>query len=580
MLRILLVTLLQPLRTLLFIYFRLASLHRPFTLRLSLRGDYSEAPLTHGIWALVKPGRNRFYLLCLELQSIINAAIARRIKLRHIALTIESHNLGWAQAWELRQLLQQATRAKIRTSCWLLDDNRISLYIATGCEFIYATDGVVFDLSSFTSESLFMLSLLNKLGVRPQFLSVGSFKSAAEIFTRNSMSRAARKQTEELIANIEAEFFSALASRSTKIKNSRFSLLSANGAQKLGLINGLASAEEYETWIKGEKPLPLRDLHRTLKLLRKRTFRFSAFRRARRIALIVAEGPIIDSDRPRPETINWHDYASLGDELSEQRYDAVLIRVNSPGGSAQVSQLLWREWMLATRRLEARQLNTVKKRKKGKGRRRNLGAAQQKALPPVFVSQGNVAASGGYYLSAAGEKIFTTPLSITGSIGVVGGKFNVAPLLAKWGINVDRAPKNNAAPLFSAFADFDREQRQALAANMQEIYEQFLHDVAMGRNRATDKLRPHAAGRVFSGKRALQNGLADEMGGLCDALSALRQKLGLPPLAPLEIVVLPTVQESLFNRAGIPTGLGRIAVLADFAVPGIYTLDPRWAMLV
>lgn len=577
MLRILLVTLLQPLRTLLFIYFRLRSLHRPFVMQFSLRGDYSEAPLTHGIWALIKPSRNRFYLLCLELQSLIDAATARRIKLSHIALTIESHNLGWAQAWELRKLLQQATQAKITTSCWLLDDARISLYIATGCEFIYAADGAVFDLSPFTSESLFMLSFLNKLGVRPQFLSVGAFKSAAEIFTRNSMSRAARKQTEELIARIEEEFFSALSARSATLKSARPRLLSAKGAHKLGLINGLASAEEYETWIKGEKPLPVRDFHRTLRLLRSRMFRLWAFRRARRIALVVAEGPILESERPRPETINWHDYAPLANELREQHYDAVLLRINSPGGSAQISQLLWREWMLAAHRLDLRQPSSKSSQKKKRKNKKNSNTQKDPLL--IFVSQGNVAASGGYYLSAAGERIFTTPLSITGSIGVVGGKFNVAPLLAKWGVSIDRAPRNTSAPFFSPFADFDREQKQALSTNMQEIYEQFLTDAATGRNSTAEKLRPFAAGRVFSGTHAVKNGLADEVGGLSDALSALRQKLGIGPLAPLEIAILPTVQESLLSRAGFPAGLSQIAALADFAMPGIYALDPRWIML-
>lgn len=577
MLRILLVTLLQPLRTLLFIYFRLRSLHRPFVMQFSLRGDYSEAPLTHGIWTLIKPSRNRFYLLCLELQSIINAAIAGRIKLRHIALTIESHNLGWAQAWELRQLFKQMAQAKITTSCWLLDDTRISLYIATGCEFIYATDGAVFDLSPFTSESLFMLSFLNKLGVRPQFLSVGAFKNAAEIFTRNSMSRAARKQTEELITDIEEEFLSALSARSAKMKNARPRLLSAKGAHKLGLINGLASAEEYETWTKGEKPLPVRDFHRTLRLLRRRMFRLWAFRRARRIALVVAEGPILESDRPRPETINWHDYAPLASELRKQRYDAMLLRINSPGGSAQISQLLWREWMLAAHRLDLRQPGSKSSQKQKRKSKKHSNTQKDPLL--IFVSQGNVAASGGYYLSATGERIFTTPMSITGSIGVVGGKFNVAPLLAKWGVSIDRAPRNNSAPFFSPFADFDREQRQALSANMQEIYEQFLADIATGRNSTAEKLRPFAAGRVFSGKHAIKNSLADEVGGLSDALSAIRQKLGIGPLAPLEIAILPTVQESLLSRAGFPAGLSQIAALADFAIPGIYALDPRWIML-
>ncbi|MFZ5627756.1 MAG: S49 family peptidase [Spirochaetota bacterium] len=578
MLRALLLALLQPLRLFLYGWFRLRALHRPFVLQLAVRGEYSEAPLSHGIWTFFKPARDRFYLLCLELQSVITAASARRLRLKHIALTIESHNLGWAQAWELRQLLAKARDQGIRTSCWLIADDRVSLYIATGCEFIYAAEGATFDLSPFTSESLFMLSLLGKLGVRPQFLSVGDFKSAAEIFTRNSMSRAARQQTEELLADLEAEFFRAVAERAPSLKRTgRPQLLSATAAAAAGLVQGTASAQEYAAWIKVPEKMVVRELSQALSLVRARSFRLLPFRRAHRVALVVAEGNIVESHRPRPGSINWHDYETVAGELRSGNFNAALLRINSPGGSALVSQLLWREWMLATHRIEGRKLDSNATQPEEPTR-----ASKKKKRPsplPVIVSQGNVAASGGYYLSAAGDTVFTTPLTITGSIGVVGGKFNVAPLLAKWGISVDRAPKKNTAPFFSAFADFASVQKQQLAANMQEIYEQFLRDVAQGRGTVHEKIRPLASGRVYSGKRAHSLGLADSEGGLTDALAAIRQKLGLTALSPLEIAILPSVHESLFSRAGLPLGLSRFAALADFAMPGIYALDPRWVSL-
>jgi protease-4 len=578
MLRSLLLALLQPLRLVVYGYFRLRALHRPFVLRLFVRGEYSEAPLSHGLWAFLKPARDRFYLLCLELQSVIAAAGAKRLKLRQIALTIESHNLGWAQAWELRRLLSTAREQGIRTSCWLVTDDRVSLYIATGCEFIYAAEGATFDLSPFTSESLFMLSMLGKLGVRPQFLSVGDFKSAAEIFTRNNMSRAARQQTEELLADLEAEFFSALAQRAPALqRTNKPQLLSATAAAAFGLIQATASEQEYSAWLKVNGKTPVRDLAQALSLVRARAFRFFPFRRAHRVALVVAEGNIIASHRARPGTINWHDYEGVADELRGGNYSAVLLRINSPGGSALVSQLLWREWMLATHRLEGKKLTSEPAEAEDKPRSEK--SRKESTRLPVIVSQGNVAASGGYYLTAAGEKVFTTPLTITGSIGVVGGKFNVTPLLSKWGVSVDRAPKKNTAPFFSAFADFAPEQRKQLAANMQEVYEQFLRDVAQGRGTVPEKIRPLASGRVYSGKRARSLGLADNEGGLSDALAAVREKLGLSALSPLEIAILPSVHESLFSRAALPLGLSRLAALADFAIPGIYLLDPRWVTL-
>lgn len=578
MLRLALLVLLQPIRLVLYAIFWLRSLHRPFILHMALRGAYSEAPLSHGIWAFLKPGRDRFYLLCLELQSVTHAAAAGRLKLKHLALTIEPHNLGWAQAWELRRLLLRFREQGISTSCWLIADDRISLYIATGCEVIYAAEGATFDLSPFTSESLFMQSLLGRLGIRPQFLAVGDFKSAAEIFTRSSMSRAARQQTEELLADLETEFFAALSERAPSLKRTgKPHLLSATAATAAGLIEGTASAQEYKTWLNPTSKMAMRDLAQTLVLVRAKAFRLFPFKRRKRVALIVADGLIVESVRAQPGTINWHDYEGVAAELQNGNFNAVLLRINSPGGSASVSQLLWREWMLATHRLEGKSFHKQPAEEKKPARKTKSKKAQ--APLPVIVSQGNVAASGGYYLSAAGETVFTTPLTITGSIGVVGGKFNVAPLLAKWGITVDRAPKKHDAPFFSALADFAPLQKQQLAANMHEIYEQFLRDVAQGRGTEQEKIRPLASGRVYSGKRAHSVGLADGEGGLTDALRAVREKLGISPVAPLEIVVLPTVHESLFSRVGLPLGLHRLAAFADFALPGIYALDPRWVTL-
>jgi protease-4 len=195
---------------------------------------------------------------------------------------------------------------------------------------------------------------------------------------------------------------------------------------------------------------------------------------------------------------------------------------------------------------------------------------------PVFVSQGNVAASGGYYLSAVADKIFATPMSITGSIGVVGGKFNVQPLMKKLGISVDRAPKKNSSPAFSAFSDFDNEQKKAIGMNMHEVYAQFLRDVAQGRKTEVGKIKPHASGRVFSGLRAQTLGLTDREGGIGAALEALKNELGIRPHEAFNLTVLPNVKESLFNRSFLPFGLARLMALADFAKPGVYALDLRF----
>lgn len=559
MFRAVFVCLALPFRFIFFLIVKARARHRDLTLEMTLKADFTEAPLSHGIWAYFKPAKDRFYLLALELASALSQVENKKIRLKKIRLCIEPHNLGWAQAWELRSLLARLRAAGVTVQTYLLSDDKISAFIASASDKIMAPETVALDFSPFTSESVFVQSLLAKLGVRPQFLSVGEFKSAAEIFTRTGMSPAARKQTEELIADLENAFFSALAEKApTLAEKKNRGIVGIEKARATGFIDAALSFSEFSHAAEKERCI---DLYALDKLIRRKMFRLFNFRKPVRVALIVAEGNIVESAESRPGTINWPDYEQISAALREEEFDGAIVRVNSPGGSAQVSQLLWREWMIAAGKIRP-EIADVKD--------------EEREALPVYISQGNVAASGGYYLSAVGDKVFSTPMSITGSIGVVGGKFNVAPLLKKWGVTIDRAPKKNPSPAFSAFSDFSGEHKEALRENMHGIYSQFLRDVALGRKRKQGEIEPHASGRVFSGKKALSLGLTDALGGISDALQSLKTDLGLTPASPLDIVILPAVKESLFNRSLLPFGLSRLIALADFAKPGIYALDPRF----
>lgn len=568
MLRIAILLLVWPFRLLVFGYMRVRALHKPLLIDIHIRSDYSEAPLSHGIWSYFKPAKDRFYLISLELAGIITAIRRRQLKVAQVRFTFEHHSLGWAQAWEIRDLIAQLGKLGTETHAYLMTDDKISLFMASACAHTSCPESSTFDLAPFTSESLFVQSLLAKLGIRPQFLSVGEFKSAAEIFTRSGMSPAARKQTEQLISDMEDTFFAGLVEKAPALAGKKDRrLLSAARAVTLGLIGKHCAYTEFTAGSEQGKKLRKTDLYAAQKLADRRAFRLFNFKRLKKIALLVAEGNIVETATSRPGTINWPDYESLTEELRSGHYTAVLLRINSPGGSATVSQLLWREWMLGTGRMKPATDGQEEKQHNDK----------HPALP-VFVSQGNVAASGGYYLSAAADRIFATPMTITGSIGVVGGKFNIAPLLNKWGVSIDRAPKKNPPPVFSPFADFAGDQKHIIQENMADIYEQFLRDVAQGRNTEVEKIRPHASGRVYSGKTAGKIGLTDQQGGLSGALAALRQHLGVGESEAVQVDILPAVRESLFSRGMLPLGLSRLADLADFSRPGIFTLDPRFLL--
>jgi protease IV len=567
MLRIIFRSLLFPFRALFFPVIKLRGLHRSLHLDLEIRGDFTEAPLAHGIWTYFKPAKDRFYLLVLELQRALDSVRAGQIKLKQIRLIIERNNLGWAQAWELRDLLQQFGVAGVGTYAYLLTDDKISLFMATACRKIATPESCTFDLSPFTTESFYLQGLLSRLGIRPQFLSVGEFKSAAELFTRKGMSPAARRQAEELIADLQANFLAAVQHKAPSLnKPQKLTLLAADDALKSGLIDAIITPTEFSKFSDEGVPKRKVDLSQLDTLIRRKKFKLLNFRKPRRIALIVAEGNIIESAESRPGTINWPDYAEISGALESGRFDGILIRINSPGGSAMVSQLLWREWMQASRRLESTVKSAEKKPKETK---------PHPAIP-IIATQGNVAASGGYYLSVTANQVFATPMTITGSIGVVGGKFNVAPLLKRVGVDIDRAPKKNPSPYFSPFADFNKSQEKQIRESMHDIYGQFLRDVALGRGQSVADIKPKASGRVYSGNRARALGLTDAEGGLAAAFTALKDTLQIRANDRVQVAILPSVKEPLFGRSALPLGLSRLIALADFAKTGIYTLDVRF----
>lgn len=577
MLRALILILLLPFRLLYFAWVKVRARHKDLLLELDIKAHFSEAPLSHGLWSYFKPAKDRFYLYALELTNVLWAVQQKKLSLKTMRITIEPNNLGWAQAWELRQLIKKIGEAGIETHVFLLADDRVSVFIASAASQVYAPETSTFDLSPFTSESLYVQGLLGKLGIRPQFLSVGQFKSAAEIFTRSGMSKAARQQTEELLSDMETTFRSGLADKAPSLGDrKKYTLMGANDAKKEKYIDHIAGYSEFLEKTDPDGKLRRVDLITAQKMIARKNFRLISFKRRKHVALVVAEGNIIETAESRPGTINWPDYLDVSHALKEKHYDAALVRVNSPGGSALVSQLLWREWMNATGKIPVKKNPDAENEKRPKKKKKSHHAG---APIPVFVSQGNVAASGGYYLSAIADKIFATPMTITGSIGVVGGKFNVQPLMKKLGISVDRAPKRNPSPAFSAFSDFNGVQKKSISENMHEVYAQFLRDVAQGRKSEVEKIKPHASGRVYSGRRAATLGLTDHEGGIGAALEALKHELGLKPNEAFELTVLPHVKESLFNRSLLPFGLRQLAALADFAKPGIYALETGFIVI-
>ena len=200
----------------------------------------------------------------------------------------------------------------------------------------------------------------------------------------------------------------------------------------------------------------------------------------------------------------------LRDVRESGKYEAVLFRVDSPGGSAVGSDMVWREVELL-----------------------------EEAGTPVIVSMSGVAGSGGYYISMGASKIISQPTTITGSIGVIFGKFDLGGLYDWLGISIDRVKTSPNADLFSFSTSLTSEQREQVIAWMQEIYDAFVSKAAKGRGMEFAKLEEMARGRIYTGEQARKIGLVDDIGGFPRALEHVRQSLELEDDARINLVRLP-----------------------------------------
>ena len=210
--------------------------------------------------------------------------------------------------------------------------------------------------------------------------------------------------------------------------------------------------------------------------------------------------------------------AAVRAAAADESVRAVVLRVDSPGGSAVASETIWRE------------------------------VALLREAKPVIVSMGALAASGGYYIACPAQVILALPATLTGSIGVFGGKVVVRALLERLGLTTGAVSRGEHALMFSARRGFDEQERQRLAAALDAVYDDFVAKVAQGRGRTVAEIDTVARGRVWTGSDAVDAGLVDELGGLRDAVRVARSRAGLPDTAP----VRPAIRVGVFARLGRP----------------------------
>ncbi len=431
-------------------------------------------------------------------------------------------SFGLAQLEELADAMRLASKRGKRVIAHLETAFNATLIAATAADELHLTpEGTIF-LTGLRAEVAFYKDLLDTIGLEADVEEIGKYKSAMEPMTRATMSDAAREQLEALLDSVYGTLIERIAAHRKGLDVAQVAelvdvgLFTAEEAKRKGLVDGLSYWRELLDTLGdryGAKPSlafpiveeapDLGSIFSIMELLTKSDAPPETGRP--RIALLTAEGPIISGRSSADLFGGGHVIASedLIDALQEIDQDpavkAIVLRVDSPGGSALASDVIWRELVRA-------------------GNKR-----------PIIVSMGNVAASGGYYIASAGDKIYAEAATVTGSIGVFGGKMVVSGLYDKIGVHTVALGRGKHAGLMSSTQRFSDSERAVFRANMKHTYDTFVNRVRAGRNMSYDAVHRVAQGRVWSGEQAKAVGLVDAIGGLRDALgeAARRARLKL-----------------------------------------------------
>jgi protease-4 len=394
-------------------------------------------------------------------------------------------------------------------------------YVASGCDEIWLQPSGDVGLVGVAVEVNFLRGALDKLGVLPQLDHRHEFKNAKNRITDTAMTPAYREATGRLVEALFGQVVAAVAGGRGLDEAAVRDLIDrgpvlGGDALDAGLVDRLAYRDELADRYK-DRTLTLASYAKRSRPRR---------RRAATVAVIHGDGEIV-LGRSRPSLLTR---SSMGSDTigaafraaaEDKRVKAILFRVDSPGGSAVASDAIRRE--------------SERARAKGK---------------PVVVSMGDVAGSGGYYVALAADRVVAQPATITGSIGVVGGKAVLAGLKQKLGLSSDEVHAGRHALISSVNHPYTESEWARLQALLDRVYDDFVGKVAEGRDLPVEKVREVAKGRIWAGADAVGLGLVDELGGYPAAMRSLRDLLGLAASAPLRIVTFPRRRPALLQALG------------------------------
>jgi len=485
-----------------------------------------------------------------------------------IFLDVSTMNAGLATIEEIRQaLLNFKHESKKPVIAYADYYTQLNYYLCSVADKVYLNPQGVVEIKGLTSQIIFIKNALDKLGIEPILIRHGKFKNAGEMFMLDKMSPENKEQTLTYVKSIWDHMISEISKQRqipvNRINEIADSLLADNAQQalSLGLVDKLLYYDEFLeelkqlTNTKNTKDLSLVAITKYAKVPAK-----YVSGKKEKIAVIYANGEI-DLGNNEEGKIGSNEMAEIIRKVREdEQIKAVIVRVNSPGGSALASEVIWREIVLT------------------------------KKVKPVVVSMGDVAASGGYYIACPADVIVASPTTITGSIGVFGLLWNAQKFMnEKLGLTVDGVETNLYSSIGSATRPIKPYEQQVIQKEIDHIYTVFINHVAEGRKKSIAEVDSIGQGRVWSGVNAKEIGLIDEFGGLEKAIEIAKEKAGIkdkvriveyPQKLPFFEQILKDMQENAQTRY-LKQQFGKFSAMIQYVkdvqrMQGIQARLPYW----
>lgn len=513
---------------------------------IKLAGDLDEAPVA--VDPLFNLGGENFRN---KLDRIKKAKDSKDIQALYLQL--DGLSVGWAKVNELRKAIAEFRASGKKVFAFLESGEAKDYLIACACDEVCLPESGWLMLTGMRLEASFYKDLLDKIGVKADVLKMGDYKGAAEPFTRTSMSPEVRKNYESLLDDLYDNDYVAAIVKSRapkKLTADQVKKLidegpyTAKQALKAGLVDRIAYAEGFRDAMKTTLDADKLVVHKNYGAAKGEDIDFSnpfavlmkLFKPPQpvssskpKVAVIYAVGPIM-TGKGGDSLFGGHVVGSttmveaIRQAENDKTVRAIVLRVDSPGGSALASDLMWAE---------------LKRCKK-----------------PIVASMGDVAASGGYYICMSAAKIYAEPGTLTGSIGVFGMKLVLGGLENNVGIKTEIISRGANSGLMSMTTPFSPSEKKAMTALIEDVYDQFLTKALEGRTKAGKKLTREqldklAGGRVWTGRQAKEVGLIDELGTLDDAIAAAKDLAGFK--GETELLVLPRPKsflDALMDKGG------------------------------